>query len=473
MASIKALIYRYTNIADVTVGTPIAGRGHELFENQVGLYLNTLAIRTKFEGDLSFRKLVEIEFSKLLMAYSYQDFPFDKLVEKLNLKRDISRSPVFDIIVALQSQSDLFETTTSDSISRLNFSNYPFEDKEMTLSKFDLTFNFEEQNNEFVLCLEYNTDIFEKEYIDRLIEHLKQFMHVVLRDPEIKIGNIDFLAKEERNRIQTSFNNTSIEFPKNETLISLIQLQVRKNPNKVAINYNAKREDSLIKDGFHKTKITYKELDEKANKFARFLEDKFEVQNYDLVGLELEKSEWLIPILLGILKLGGAYVPIDPEYPEERKKYFAEFTNCKVIVTEKTLKNFILNIHNYDTSEVLTKVNADNLVHIMFTSGSTGKPKGVMLNHRNIVGLIKPCSYMDLNSQTILLSNVSISFDTTNMEFWGVLVHGGEIVIAERAQLLDPFVMEKIIRDNNVDTMFLTSSWFESIADENIAVLKI
>ncbi|WP_146250836.1 condensation domain-containing protein, partial [Nonlabens dokdonensis] len=286
LAGVNGLLYRYTNQSDIIIGTPIAGRSHEALENQVGLYLNTLAIRTEFEGVNSFKELIQIQKETLLDAYTNQDYPFDSLVEKLKLKRDTSRSALFDVMVVLQNQQE-----TAITLEGLNIT--PYNENEREVSKFDMTFSFTEDTEGIHLQLEYNSDIYDVSLIDQLYGHLERFITSALQDQEESIESLTLLSRAEEIELLESFNDTNVDYPEDKTIIDLFRGQVLKRPEATAIIYEGKE-------------LSYQELEDLSNAMANDLLSRIDIEKDALIGVELERSEWLVVSLLAILKTGGA-----------------------------------------------------------------------------------------------------------------------------------------------------------------------
>lgn len=466
LAAVNALLYRYSSQNDIVIGIPVSGRERSETKNLLGLFINTLPIRIQIKSSETFYSIVQ-KCKKLLQASSqYQDYPFDLLIEKLNFTRDPSRSPLFDIMLTLNDSEEFLEKSES------KFEFLEQVTQRTASSQFDIVFRFIKTDGKLALNLEYNTDLFDETYIKKLFCHFENLIKQVSSSPSTLIGKVNYLSKSEMNLILKTFNNKEVPFEINKTIVDLVEDQVRMNADKTAVVYCQKKsiKNSESANIEIKKELTYKQLSLLSNQFSRLLILEYNVIKGDCVGVHLSKSESLLVVLLGILKAGGVYVPIDPEYPEERKTYFTSLTECKVIVDDQILNQFNTNKDKFKNETPNIALSPNDLAHIMFTSGSTGVPKGVMLTHQNIVGLINPCTYMDLDASTILLSTVSVSFDTTNMEFWGVLANGGKIILKDKEYLLNTEVFKETLIENNVDTMFLTSSWFESIVENDLSI---
>ncbi|WP_428231991.1 amino acid adenylation domain-containing protein [Flavobacterium sp.] len=365
MAGINGLLSRYANTTDIVLGTPVAGREHSDLENQVGLYLNTLAIRTTFEQETTFEELLAIQKETLLNAYSHQEYPFDSLVEELEIKRDVSRSVLFDALVVFQNQEELL-LSNDLTLNEIEISHYKH--SQDSSSKFDLTFAFSENKGQLFLYIEYNTDIYELDFIERLFSHFDSFLTQAIQRPNQKVATLNYLGFSEASQLLRDFNNTTVDYPVT-TMVDLVVHQAGKTPESIALICDNKS-------------FTYKELDELSNSLSHYLLSNYNLETEDLVGVKLDRSEWLLISLLAVLKAGCAYVPIDPNYPAQRIAYIEEDSKCKVTIDEAFLSAFKAS-DRIATSLPEVSFNADNLAYIIYTSGSTGKPKGVMITHKN------------------------------------------------------------------------------------------
>ncbi|ASW74386.2 hypothetical protein IQ37_04790 [Chryseobacterium piperi] len=469
MAGIKALLYRYTGQHDMIVGTPIAGREHPDLEKQIGLYLNTLAIRTRLEEGLNtFDSLLKKEKETLLSAYEHQVYPFDKLIGKLNIKRDTSRSALFDVLVVFQNQNQLQFGNTENDIEGLQVTGYEYLRK---TSQFDVSYIFSEQVDQLTLNIEYNTDIYDELMISKMFSHFENFLTEVI-DHEIKhkesegscplnIEEINFLTEAEHHQLLVEFNDTSCEYSNNKTIIEFFEEQVSRTSDNIAVVY----ED---------LELTYQELNEQANQLGDYLRKAYQIEADDLIAIKLERSDRMIVGILGILKSGGAYVPIDIGYPQERIDYIEEDTKAKVTIDELFLEDFYKQIlddkEKYTKSNLPIINNPDSLAYVIYTSGTTGNPKGVMMQQGSILNLmIYHIKTIDPYSKVTFLSNPS--FDVSFQEIFSTLLSGATLYpisdfVKKNIHELTHFIVKK-----QLDSLFFPTAYFKVLI-ENISFLN-
>jgi amino acid adenylation domain-containing protein len=440
MAGINGLLSRYTNTRDIIVGTPIAGREHSDLENQVGLYLNTLAIRTTFSESASFRDVLEIQKQTLLDAYSHQEYPLDNLVEELGLGRDTGRSALFDVLVVLQNQQDLFE---SDNFQIQDLILKPYEGYQRKASQFDLSFIFSEKQGQLVLHIEYNTDIYELDFVERLASHFDAFLTEAIQSPNQKVATVDYLSAEEKTQLLHGFNATAAEYP-SATMIDLLVSQAQKTPDKIALITNEKS-------------FTYKELDEVSNALSHYLLSNYNLDLEDLVGVKLDRSEWLPISLLAVLKAGCAYVPIDPAYPAQRIEYIEQDSKCKVTIDESVIADFRKS-DPISISLPQVPFTSDSLAYIIYTSGSTGKPKGVMITHKNAASMLQwsQREFSDTHFD-VLYAVTSHCFDLSVYEFFYPLSIGKQIRLLNNGLAIADYInQDKKVLINTVPSVIHT-----------------
>ena len=311
----KVLLYRYSGQEDITVGTPIAGRNHQELEGLIGFFINTLALRSQVRGDMTYTELLQEVKATTLEAYAHQEVPFEKVVEAVVKERDMSRNPLFQVEFTLQNTPEVPELKAGG----LTFA---AESEEHTTSKFDIAFLLSETSEGIRGIVEYCTDLYKEETIERMTGHYLNLLGSVINSPEEQAGRLGMLGASEEETLLKTFNDTAAEYPKDKTIIDLFEAQVIETPEATAIVF----EDS---------QLTYKELNEKANRLAHYLQKKG-VKKETLVPICTERSPEMIAGILGILKAGGVYVPIDPAYPIERISYMLEDTGAKLVLSSKS-----------------------------------------------------------------------------------------------------------------------------------------
>ncbi|KAB8334018.1 AMP-binding protein, partial [Scytonema tolypothrichoides VB-61278] len=314
LAAFQTLLYRYTDQTDICVGTPIANRNRREAEGLIGLFANTLVLRSNLSGNPSFSDLLSQVRKVALGAYAHQDTPFEQLVEQLQPQRSLSHTPLFQVMFTLQAPlSDLqFPGLTGSLLAA-----------ESTTAKFDLTLVVENTSAGLMGVIEYSTDLFDAATITRMAQHYQSIVEAVVANPHQKVSELPLLSAAERHQILVEWNNTETDYPKQKCLHELFEEQVQKTPNAIAVVFEDER-------------LTYSELNTKANQLAHYLLE-LGVGPEVLVGVCVERSVEMVVGLLGILKAGGAYVPIDPEYPQERLAYMLGDSNVKVLLTQEKL----------------------------------------------------------------------------------------------------------------------------------------
>ncbi|MEN2401847.1 amino acid adenylation domain-containing protein [Flavobacterium sp. MC2016-06] len=448
----NVLLYKYTLENDIIIGSPVAGRDHVDLENQIGFFVNTLVLRNKIDAGESFQTLYNKIKENTLKALENQIYPFDRLVEDLDIAKNTSRNPVFDIMLILQNTGDKSEESTP------KYESETIEEFAEVVSKFDLEIIFKEVDEDLMLQINYNTDIYDNDTIKDLVINFKLLLTVLINNSEMSIDNIEYLSENELERL-LAFNDTKIDYPKDKTIIQLFEEQVQKTPDNIALVFEDK-------------KYSYQELNKLSNQFGTYLRAEYNIKVDDLIGIKLERSEKLIVAILGILKSGAAYVPIDPNYPQDRIDFIKKDTQNKVVFDDEEFSKFNLQSTEY-SDENLKNINTPtDLAYVIYTSGTTGNPKGVMVENKSVVRLVKPCSYFTLSTENTLLSTGAISFDATILEYFGTLLNGAKLVLASQDNLLQIDKLKQIINTNEVDSFWMTASWFSFVVDSDIEVFR-
>ncbi|MGB8192325.1 MAG: non-ribosomal peptide synthase/polyketide synthase, partial [Chitinophagaceae bacterium] len=451
LASVNVLLYKYTGQQDIIIGSPTAGREHADLDDQIGFYVNTLALRTQFSEENSYRELLDNIRQVTLGAYKHQVYPFDELIDKLDLPRDMGRHPLFDVVMVLQNAAEK-KLEWRNNLDKIHIGDF---ESERVISKFDLTFIFEEVDDRLQLDIEYNSDLFNASGIERMADHLQQLLETITQQPSVPAKNLSCLSPDEEQLILGSFNDTKTNFPADRTIVQLFEELVEKHGDRTAVIF----EDSIL---------TYGELNQLTNQLAGYLRKNYQLAPDDLVGLLLPRSEWMIVATLAILKAGSAYVPIDPEYPQERIDYMIADSGCKLVIDEKELAAFSEQQHLYREENPIGYNKPTDLAYVLYTSGSTGQPKGVMGEHRNVVRLVKNTNYISISENDCLLTLSSYVFDGFTFDMYGALLNGAALAIRSKALILDLDELAPFIAKNNVTVFFLTTALFNTFSDSSI-----
>jgi amino acid adenylation domain-containing protein len=471
LASLNAILYRYSDQGDQVIGSPIAGREHSDLEDQIGFYVNTLALRTQIHGHENFDELFSKVKQNTLTAYTHQVYPFDRLVEELDLARDTSRSAVFDVMLALQNNGE-------------NISDLQLKEEELNeivdhgskTSKFDILINVREQGQYLSFSLEFNTDVYEREMIEGFIVHYKRLLSKLLSDPQQALGEIDYLLGEEREKLTLSFNNTKVTYSE-KTVVDLFEEQVARTPDDVAVVYAG-------------IELSYKDLNERSNRLSHCLRDHYGVSKSIKVGVMLDRSIESVIAMLGVMKTGACYVPIDHDYPMERVSYIIEDSSLEVIVSEEELfrKHVIKGSKLVDIKKIDLKAgkktnleisnHLEDGSYVIYTSGSTGQPKGVLQTHRMLSNLIQwDIHHSGIKPGLKHLQYASFSFDASLHDLYFVLSSGGIAYIVPGSSRLDYQSLKEEIITNKIEVLsmpfsalnaFCLEAEMESIEDHSI-----
>ncbi|NMG11917.1 non-ribosomal peptide synthetase [Brasilonema sp. UFV-L1] len=470
LAAFGTLLYHYTHQEDIAVGSPIANRNHSEIEGLIGFFVNSLVLRTNLSGNPTFRELLGRIREVTLGAYSHQDLPFEKLVEELHPERNLSHHPLFQVVFGFENapMSALELPGLVPSFVNIDFKTTRF-DLELHLWKSSEDFrslwgaNWEHSEGIRGVMV-YNTDLFEKATMTRMLGHFKTLLSGIVANPEQRIGNLQLLSEAEAHQLLIEWNDTQADYPQDKCIHQLFENQVKQHPDSVAII-------------FENEQLTYLELNIRSNQLAHHLQ-KLGVGSDVLVGICIPQSVEMIVGLLGILKAGGAYVPLDPSYPQERLKFMLEDAQVTVLLTQEKLLKHFEDFSNPIISldkdwESITKeseenpkssVKSNNLAYVIYTSGSTGKPKGVAVAHKAVNRLVCNTNYVKLEPTDKIAQASNTSFDAATFEIWGALLNGAQLVGISKDVTLSPHELTLQIQQKGISILFLTTALFQQIA---------
>ncbi|HVI44818.1 MAG TPA: non-ribosomal peptide synthase/polyketide synthase [Chitinophaga sp.] len=469
LTAFNVLLYRYSGQDDICIGTPVAGRTHQEMENLVGFFINTLVLRNNINNSQSFLSLLQQVKQTTLDAYEHQDVPFERIVEAVVKDRDMSRSPLFQVMFTVQN------VPGADDESDFGGLEISAERTVHTTAKWDLSLTIGETPQGLAGSVEYAADLFTESTIGRMLSHFKQLLRAIVNDANTAVGLLPIIGQEEKQKLISSFNDNATTWPQEATVVSLFRQQAAATPDATALVFNNRS-------------LSYKALDERSEKLAGYLHNKG-VTKGSLVPLCTERSPEMMVGILGIMKAGGAYVPVDPTYPAERISYMLNDINASLLVTTSTLMDQLpAEWYNEElilldamgevfaaphVSSVAVSVQPDDLAYIMYTSGSTGKPKGVMVTHSNIVSLVKDTNYASFDHTSVILSTASPSFDATTFEYWGALLNGGLLVLCDEKAMLDNTLLkQEINRQERISLWFITTAWFNQLVDTDTTIFE-
>jgi amino acid adenylation domain-containing protein len=458
LAAFKILLYRYTGQDDIVIGIPIAGRNRSEIENLIGFFLNTLVLRTDLSGHPTFRELLARVREVALGAYAHQDLPFEKLVEELQPKRDLSRTPLFQVFFNMYNFEEAQLELPGLAIERF----LPFEPN----SLFDLTLYVREHKQDTYIKLEYNADLFDPATINRMAGHFQTLLEGIVADPEAPISQLPLLTEAERHQMLVAWNDTQADYPKDVCVHELFEAQVERTPEAMAVV-------------FEDQQLTYRQLNTRANQLAHYLR-KRGVGPEVLVGICVERSLELVVGLLGILKAGGAYVPLDPSYPPERLAFMVEDSRMRLLLAQEQLLETLLTddvqvicldlegeaIAQESVENLAPNITTNNLAYVIYTSGSTGRPKGAMIPHKAIFNHMMWMQTEFAFAETDrILQKTPMSFDASIWEFYAPLFAGGQLILARSDGHRDSNYLVKTIIDHEITTLQLVPSQLQMLLD--------
>ncbi|MCY8558553.1 lichenysin non-ribosomal peptide synthetase LicA [Bacillus haynesii] len=464
LSAYNMLLAKYSGQEDVIVGTPAAGRRHSDLEGIIGMFVNTLAIRSKVDPGSTFADFLHDIKKTVIDAFEHQDYPFERLAEKFGASRDLSRHPIFDTMFILQN--------AWEDIPLLGDLHLSIYETNFNIAKFDLTLQAKEEQGELILDLDYSTKLFKKDTAERMLKAYLNLLEDMTADPLRRIGEYSLLTEEETNRQLVAFNPATSDYPREKTIVQLFEEQAAERGGYPALQF----EDKVW---------SYDELNRKANQLARRLRERG-VQGGTTAAILTARSAEMVIGILAVLKAGGAYVPIDPDHPEKRMQHFFKDSGAAVLLTQKSMKPlaaaaefggdilFLEDEHLYigDTSDLCLPISPEAMANLTYTSGTTGTPKGNMVSHRNILRTVKNANYLEVMESDIVLSISNYVFDAFMFDVFGSLLNGAKLVIAPKDTILDMSRLAHVLEKEKVSVLMITTALFNLLTDMRPDSLK-
>ncbi|HYX14919.1 MAG TPA: amino acid adenylation domain-containing protein [Nostoc sp.] len=473
LAAFQTLLYRYTQQEDIVVGSAIANRNRSELEGLIGFFVNSLVLRSDLSGNPTFRELLNRVREVTLGAYTHQDLPFEKLVEELHPERDLSRHPLFQVVFSLQNTP-----IEALELPGLKLSLFDFDSK---IAKLDLEFHLWRDLETLKGEVVYSTDLFDQSTITRMLGHFQILLESIVANPKERILDLALLTEGERQQLLIDWNDTKKSYPNSKCFHQLFEAQVEKTPNAIALVFGNQQ-------------LSYKELNIRSNQLAHYLK-KIGVKAESLVGICVERSSETLPeaspemiiAILGIFKAGGAYLPLDPSYPQERLNFMLKDAQVSILLTqEKLLQHFTefsnqiisldkdwASITQHSRENPNSCVRLENLAYVIYTSGSTGQPKGVLIEHRGLSNLAaEQIEVFNLQPSNRILQFASLSFDASIFEIVMALGTGATLYLANKESLLPQKALLQLLREKAITHVTLPPAVLAVLPTQSLPVLQ-
>ncbi len=453
LSGLGVLLGRITNKNNLLIGTPFANRGTQPeLEKVMGCFINTIPIPIEVNEDSSFNEVIKVARKNVLSVNANQEVPFEQIVESVNPKRDSSYNPLFQVSFTFQEPPMQLNLNKLEIKSRFQH-NYS--------AKFDLMFWLWESDDGIRGSIEYNTNLFDRDTVVRLARNYQRLMESAVNNPELPICELDIINESEINTLLNEWNDTQEEINLDDGIQSLLTGSISSKAEEVAIEYKENR-------------LTYNQLEAISNKIANYIISK-NIEKSSYIGVCLNRNEKMLPVLLGILKSGCSYLPLDPAFPNDRLTYMLEDSGCKTLFTESglndSLENYVDHVIKIDSDwEFIdqassgnpdVKINKDDIAYIIYTSGSTGKPKGVVVPHGAVKNfLLSMAKEPGLSDNDKVLAITTLSFDISVLELFLPLSVGAVLVIADKNDSSDPVRLAELLKEHNISFMQATpATW--------------
>lgn len=462
LTSLNALLYRLGGGDDLVLGTPVAGRSRHDLHGLIGMFVNTLALRNRVKEEDSFSDLLARVKQHTLAALNHQDYPYEELVEALQLPRNGGRNPLFDIYFVFQNE-DMGLASSGRGLSMVAFDN--------GTAKFDMTIVARQDAAGIHIDWEYATALYHADSIARMGRAWQKLLADICHAPHQRLDALDLLTQSERTQLLLGFNQTASEFPRDKTLAQLFEAQAAAHGAAIALEMDGEE-------------LSYAELNQRANRLAHHLLAQG-VAPGQCVGLLYQRSFGMIEAILAVLKTGAIYVPLDAEHPPERCLAMLEECEARCLLagpdmaldglTMPLIHPHLLKLEQADSSNPHTdpaSVNGDSLAYIIFTSGSTGRPKGTLIRHKSAARVVLNTNYLTLSASDRILQLSNYAFDGSVFDIWAALLHGGRLVLVHKRDLIDMDALSRLISERQISVFFITTALFNALVDTRMTCLQ-
>ncbi|MEC0968682.1 non-ribosomal peptide synthetase, partial [Bacillus altitudinis] len=464
LSAYYTLLAKYTGQKEFVVGTPTAGRVHADLNDMIGMFVQTLALRSEVDPNASMTQLIEQVKEKTMRAFEHQQYPFERLLEKLNVQRDFSRHPLFDTVFTLTP-----DHSTTQHIGEMKVE---VEETNFHIAKFDLTLQATESSHGLSFVLDYSTALFKRSTAEQMLKQYVYLLEQMVEVPEQAIQSYRLLSEHEAAAQLKMWNPLPTPYPAEETIVTQFESQVQQHGHQPALQYK----DEVL---------SYQELNRRVNQLAHYLHE-HGFEKGMKAALFFERSNEMVLSVLAVLKAGGVYVPIDPDFPDERIKHFLTDSGAQFVLTHQVLRHrSVLTafegkiietedqaVDQQSESNPVVCVSPLDLANLTYTSGTTGKPKGNMVTHRNILRTVKQSNYLTIHHKDTVMSLSNYVFDAFMFDVFGALLNGAKLIVLPKDNILNMNELSGAIEKEKVSILMITTALFHLLIDMKKGSLK-
>ena len=468
LAVYKILLYRYSGQTNICVGTTVANRPQKELESLVGFFVNALALRSSLEGDPSFKNFLNTIKNTVLNAFKHINVPFEKVVDRVEKERDKSRSPLFQALFVLNNNPE------ADALELSNELKINTESSKYEIAKYDLTYFAKSTAAGISISINYSSSLFKQTTIERMKDHFLELLNAVVQDVHQPIGAIRMLTDPEKGILINKFGQSEVTYPKERTWIELFESQVQKAPNEIALVFEGKR-------------LTYAELDDMTTRLAIYLQHTYQTGRGERIGIMMDTSDWYIIAIIGTMKAGAAYIPIDATLPKQRRQSMIEDAAIQALIIESDLLFEVIDLEvpifsidiqfsDINSAELgninLDKPSPEDLAYLIYTSGTTGTPKGVMIRHQGLTDYLSGFQQkVDIESATTFGLMSALSADLGNTIWLTALANGKQLHLFSKTSLMDADYLHNYFQEQPIDCIKMVPSHWEGLEYNNQPLL--